>query len=262
MPDNPSQNITRTRADLSQFLIHLTKNGSFRVYEPFSRCPGHYLFKGGPTVEAKDSLIKIVESQTIFARSPFGHFQYQIPVGYQPKSMMPLEWLQSVCFSEAPISELRSFYEATKREATRVNKYQKYGLAFSQNLVRSRGGHPLFYFDSNNSSIVDAVNAIGLPANRQVTKPILPLFESFGRKLHSTTGVGSTDYRWEREWRHVGDFTFQLDEVSFGLCPETEIPSLEGRVNGAFPFVDPDWDQEKIRSHFLRKGFSHLADAV
>ena len=109
MHENPSKNLTKNRADLSQFLIHLTKNGSFRVYEPFSKNPGHYLFKGGDTIEAKDSLKKILHHEVILARSPFGHFQYQIPVGYQSKGMMPLEWLQCVSFSETPISELSAF---------------------------------------------------------------------------------------------------------------------------------------------------------
>ncbi|HMN67603.1 MAG TPA: hypothetical protein PKC28_03605 [Bdellovibrionales bacterium] len=103
----------QSRADLSQFLIHLTRNGSYQVYEPFRRNPGHYLFRGGDTQEAKTALASILSEKTIRARAPFGHFKFQIPVGYQNRGMMPLEWLQCVCFSETPISELRSFYKAT-----------------------------------------------------------------------------------------------------------------------------------------------------
>ncbi len=224
--------------------------------------PGHYLFKGGDTIEAKDSLKKILHQEVILARSPFGHFQYQIPVGYQSKGMMPLEWLQCVSFSETPISELSAFYRATQSELTTVNKYQKYGLAFSQAFIRSKGGHPIFYFDSNNPLIVAAVNNAGDPSNRPFTKPILPLFESFGKKLHSVTGAGSTDYRWEREWRHVGSFNFALAEVSFGLCPESEIPEMEKLVTNEFPFIDPDWEQDRVRNYFMEKGFSVLADAM
>lgn len=148
MPNNPSENITQSRADLSQFLIHLTRNGSSQVYEPFRRNPGHYLFRGGDTLEAKAALTTILSEGTIRARAPFGHFKFQIPVGYQSRGMMPLEWLQCVCFSEAPISELRSFYRATQ-QSSRINQYQKYGVAFSQAFVRSRPWHPMLYFDSS-----------------------------------------------------------------------------------------------------------------
>lgn len=261
MTDNPSQNITRTRADLSQFLIHLTKNGSFRIYEPYNKNPGHYIFKGGDTVAAKDSLIKILQQGRLLARSPFGHFQFEIPVGFKSRSMMPLEWLMSVCFSEAPLSELSSFYESTQIESKNVNKYQKYGLAFSQSFVRSKGGHPVFYFDSNNDSIVEAVNKIGQPINRNQTKSILPLFESFGKKLHSQSG-GNTDYRWEREWRFVGDFVFCLNEVAFGLCPEDEIGEMEKIANYQFPFIDPSWDSENIKNSLMRKKVSQLVEVL
>ncbi len=260
MTENPSKNITKNRADLSQFLIHLTKNGSFRIYEPFNKNPGHYLFKGGDTVEAKDSLIKIIQQGRLLARSPFGHFQFEIPVGYNSKSMMPLEWLMSVCFSEAPLSELSSFYESTQIESKNVNKYQKYGLAFSQSFVRSKGGHPVFYFDSNNEPVVEAVNKIGQPINRNQTRSILPLFESFGKKLHSHTS-GSTDYRWEREWRFVGDFVFGLSEVAFGICPENDIGNMEQIAQNQFPFIDPSWDPEKIKEVLSRKKATQLLEA-
>lgn len=262
MLDNPAQNITKNRADLSQFLIHLTKNGSFRIFKPFPPNPAHYLFEDGETVEAKPSLKNILNQSAILARTPFGHFQFQIPVGYKPRGMMPLEWLQSVCFSETPLSELKAFYLATQDTGINVNKYQKYGLAFSQALIRSRGGHPIIYFDSNNDAIVEAVNQVGHPFNRDKTKEILALFESFGKKLHSKTAGGATDFRWEREWRHVGHFKFTHAEVAFGLCPEHEIAEMQEYVGNAFPFIDPDWEIEKIKQHFIDANFNALAELL
>lgn len=261
MAENPSKNITKNRADMSQFLIHLTKNGSFQVYKPFQANPEHYWFEGGDTVEAKDSLIKILNQKVILARSPFGHFKYQIPVGHKARGMMPLDWLRSVCFSEAPLGEIASFYEATRNEKSHVNKYQKYGLAFSQSLVRAKGGHPVFYFDSNNDLVVSAVDKIGQPINRLQTKSILPFFESFGKKLHSLSG-GYTDYRWEREWRFVGDFVFGLKEVVFGLCPENEIDEMEKIAQNQFPFIDPSWDLGQIKYRLESKGAAELIEIL
>lgn len=252
----------QSRADLSQFLIHLTRNGSYQVYEPFRRNPGHYLFRGGDTQEAKTALASILSEKTIRARAPFGHFKFQIPVGYQNRGMMPLEWLQCVCFSETPISELRSFYKATQ-QSSRVNQYQKYGIAFSQAFVRSRGGHPLLYFDSNRDDTITAINKIGEPTNREATRPLLPLCEPFGRKRNAdgTLQEGSVDFRWEREWRRVGDFRFEYAEAAFGLCPAHEIDEMERSVNAAFTFIDPDWEPEQIRQHFQQRGRPELAEA-
>lgn len=262
MPNNPSENIAQNRADLSQFLIHLTRTGSFQVYEPFRRNPGHYLFRGGGTQTAKSAITSILSEGTIRARAPFGHFKFQIPVGYQSRGMVPLEWLQCVCFSETPISELRSFCRATQ-QSSRVNQYQKYGIAFAQAFVRSRGGHPLLYFDSGRDDAVTAINKIGEPSNREATRPLLPLYEPFGPK-RSAEGVlqeGFVDFRWEREWRHVGDFRFEHAEVAFGLCPANEIDELEHSVHDAFAFIDPDWGPERIRQHFYQRGHPELADA-
>jgi hypothetical protein len=262
MPDNPSENVTQSRADLSQFLIHLTRTGSFQIYEPFRRNPGHYLFHGGDTQTAKAALTSILSEGTIRARAPFGHFKFQIPVGYQSRGMMPLEWLQCVCFSETPISELRSFYKATQQDS-RINQYQKYGIAFTQAFVRSRGGHPLLYFDSYRDDAVTAINKIGEPVNRAATRPLLPLCEPFGRK-RSAEGVlqeGFVDFRWEREWRHIGNFRFDHTETAFGLCPANEINEMERSVSGAFTFIDPDWEPEQIRQHFRQRGQLELAEA-
>lgn len=263
MPDNPSENIARSRSDLSQFLIHLTRNGSFQIYEPFRKNPGHYLFRGGDIQEAKPALNAILSEQMIRARAPFGHFKFQIPVGYQSRGMMPLEWLQCVCFSETPISELRSFYRATQ-QSSRINQYQKYGLAFSQAFIRSRGGHPLLYFDSSRDDTTAAINKTGEPANRPTTRPLLPLCEPFGLKRSAEGTIPNNndivDFRWEREWRHVGDFRFEHTEVAFGLCPAREINEMEHSVNGAFTFIDPDWEPEQIRQHFQKQGHTELAE--
>ena len=129
-----AKNIVNARSDLSNFLIHLTKNGSYEKFEPFRKTPGHYIFNESETLDAKDSLQQILKEKTILARSPFGHFKFQISVGHLVRGSMPLNWLQSVCFSESPLQELSSFYLATQTTKEKVNNYQKYGIVFSQQL--------------------------------------------------------------------------------------------------------------------------------
>lgn len=261
---------TKERSDLSNFLIHLTKNGSFDLYEPFAKVPGHYLFRDSQGQEADDALKEILKMNppTLLARSPFSHFKYGISVGYQSRRRIPLEWLQCVCFSEAPLRELKSFYRATqdpKNQNVKANKYQKYGLAFHTEFVRSKNGHPLFYFDSRRKAVVTAVDMLGDPPFRDSAKNTLALYESYGPKLHSKIPNDKTevDFRWEREWRVLGSLQFRHDEVAFGLCPENEIEKVfQPMVGKAFPFIDPDWDIDSLKIYLNKSGWNNLADAI
>jgi hypothetical protein len=70
-----------------------------------------------------------------------------------------------------------------------------------------------------------------------------------------TWDSGQKEFWWEREWRHVGDFAYRIDQVAVGFCPESEIPFFEGLARtqmestGASrfpPFVDPRWGLETM----------------
>lgn len=69
------------------------------------------------------------------------------------------------------------------------------------------------------------------------------------------------DFRWEREWRHVGDFRFEYVEVAFGLYAAREVNDMESLVGSVFAFIDPDWEPEQIREHFQQRGHPELAEA-
>lgn len=269
MTVNPTDLFTEERADLSNFLIHLTKNGSYELYEPYHGIAGHYQWKKSENLQADASLKKILSMTppTLEARAPFGHFKYDISVYTQKRRAVPLEWLKCVCFSEAPLRELRSFYRSTqqtKHQAFKANKYQKYGLAFFSSFVRNRKGHPIIYFDSGNDPIYESVDRLADPQFLNISRPLLPLLESFGpaKKAKVRSASSEIDFRWEREWRHVGSFSFNFSDVAFGLCPQERIKEFETLVKGQFPFIDPDWDADVLSKHLLSIGRKDLADAL
>jgi hypothetical protein len=266
---NPAELLSAERSDLSNFLIHLTKNGSYEVYEDYPYIEGHYKFRNSSNLQADDSLIKILSSDTptLQARAPFGHFKYDISIYTKARRAVPLEWLQCACFSETPLRELRSFYLATQQSkniAYKKNKYQKYGIAFFTDFIRNKGGHPVLYFDSRNDKIYQNVDRLADPEFLPTCEPLLPLFESFGpaRRSKSRLATNEIDFRWEREWRHVGDIAFELKDVAFGLCPQDRIPEFEKLSKGFFPFIDPDWSQENLYKYLKSKGRDDLAEAI
>jgi len=240
------------RADLSQFLVHLTRTGSFvRFYDN----NGMTFYTQGETVAAKDSLTTILKDGMIRARSPVGYFRYgHMRLG--TKGRIPWDWLRCTCFSETPLYELSGFY----RSSFQTGKgYEKYGLAFMQEKVRAKHGNPIFYVDSRNKNRVDSLNKIVAIEDLESIKSLLPLFQHFGPR---TQGTDEIDYRWEREWRHVGDFAFEKNEVAFGLCPEKEIDDFEQLAGKQVIFVDPDWDPLLLKKKLKEKNRFDLLSAL
>ena len=141
----------KNRADLSQFLIHLTKDGTYDEFTSVDGppVPGFQIIRR--VVVAKRSLEEILQRCWIEARSPLGYFRLKINMyreqyqrvfengGFQP------DHIKVVCFSEVPLNELSSFYNAVSMKR---NKYKKYGLGFWQEKIRKKGCNPIFYIDS------------------------------------------------------------------------------------------------------------------
>jgi hypothetical protein len=266
---NPGDLFSQERSDLSNFLIHLTKNGSYEIYEDYTYIPGHYQFKKSANLEADSSLKSILGKDVpiLEARAPFGHFKFDISIYSKIRRAVPLEWLKCVCFSETPLRELRSFYRSTQQsnqQAIKLNSYQSFGLAFFADFLRKKGAHPLFYFDSRNDHIYQAVDKLADPQFLTSSRTLLPLFEAFGPAKKSTvrTNQNEIDFRWEREWRHVGDLKFLLSDVAFGLCPEKRINEFDALSKGHFPFIDPDWDTVTLSEYLISKGRKDLAEAL
>lgn len=118
----PSAIQSKNRADLSQFLIHLTKNGTYGNLEKVTTFKVHGYREVDIPVKAQDSLQKMVVKRKIEARGSFGYYRLKVNMykyyhntGYEnvfANGYAEPSWLKAVCFSETPLSELKSFYDA------------------------------------------------------------------------------------------------------------------------------------------------------
>ena len=234
------------RGDLSPFLVHLTRTGKVKlwadVYEGVK--PDDYR-----SIDAKTCLRRIIETSTIKAVSPFGYFQYKVPIvrqGYPPinaQSKVKRAWLRSVCFTETPIDHVH--FQMEKIEG-RSMAFQPYGLAFHESFIRRQGGNPVFYFDSGDDELMASLDAMAISTDCERLQPLLPLYQSFGRRFDGKPG--EVDFRWEREWRVAGDVKFTHLDVAFGICAAGEIGFFEQMVDQKFPFVDPREDMNAVKS--------------
>lgn len=225
--------VLNRRADLSTFIVHLTKEGQDKT--------------------AADSLESIVKEKKIEARSPLGWAKGEV-------EGLPDEARRSqlvVSFSEVPLEHVYSLF--AQIEGRRV-PLAPYGLVFTKMTARRKGVNPVWYVDMTPGrewKIAKALNELrdqALQAPKFWEHPaarIFPLVEGMG-----TWGNSQKEFWWEREWRHQGDFTFALEEVALVLCPEDDHQRFEALVPGKV--VDPNWSLERM----LAKLLGLAADAI
>lgn len=240
--------IKKLREDLSPFLIHLTRKGTYRGWEDISSPPEG----DGKTLDAEDSLREIIKSSEIQARSPFGYFNFLVKYrNKNPKSKIQRSWLKSVCFTETPIDHIHIQFNKIHG---RKFSFQKYGLAFFEESICLHSGNPVMYFNTVNECMRDSLDAIPISDECFRMKHILPFFEGFGPPLFSGKPLRSEiDFRWEREWRIVGNFSYSLkSDVAFGICPIDKIKYFDELVSEKFPFIDPSPEHIKEMKVKLR----------
>lgn len=252
------QQLLERRNDLSPFLIHLTRSGDFKRAKDLYSLPKD---DWGP-IDARTGLASIIQNRRIEARSAFGYFNFKIkytrPDGrvLNPNSQIKRDWLKAVCFTETPIDHV---HLQTKEIYGRQLSFQPYGLTFRESVVRRANGNPIFYVQTTNQSVRFALDKMAESTNSADFKTIMPLYEGFGPPwFPRQDGPTEIDFRWEREWRIAGDFSFSLSDVAFGLCPASDKSFFETLVNREFPFVDPTADINLIKAELHT--WPHLAD--
>lgn len=203
--------------DMSNYVVHFTKDfGSRSVYE---------------------NMMGICHSRTIEARNRFGAARRQAPEALTQ---------ESVCFSEIPPHMLERLAE----------RRGPYGIGFSKTFVRSRDVSPVWYLDrggplerSLRALIRQALRSPS-PASDDIWT-ITPFID-----VRGSYGLSTYEFEWEREWRHVGNFSFEVDDVAFLIIPE----QLHGMARSFFtnavrdnlgpgyfcPYIDPYWDRQRV----------------
>jgi abortive phage resistance protein AbiGi (putative antitoxin) len=216
------------RSDLATFIVHFTR-------------------KTDDGMSARENLRSILKDQVIEARTPFG------PAVGALKKALDRESQHCVSFSETPLEHV---YCLTSRIEKRQVHLSKYGLAFTRMTARKKGANPVWYVDimPGHDWLMNPINYLikGTIEKRKRFRTsrlaqITPFIEQMG------TGPSyRKEFWWEREWRHRGDFHFSLKQMIFGFAPEGRVSEFERytrKLGHKIPFVDPNWNLEKIIAH-------------
>lgn len=246
-PSLTKDDVLALRGDLSPYLIHLTRSGSCLLKaDAFTDLPMDRILR----LDARDSLINIINDRRLKARQAFGYFNYKVNVRRpngtytNPNSQIQRSWLRAVCFTETPVDHV---HIQCKKILGRSLQFEPYGLAFFESCVRPQV-NPVFYFDSSNTSLRGTFDGLAQDTNAENFKSFLPLVETFGKPIFRTNLADNIDFRWEREWRVPGDFNFQFSDVAYGLCKKQDIEYFENLVSHSFPFIDPTESMDIVKS--------------
>jgi len=230
------QDILYFRADISPFLVHLTRD------------------RNGSAGDAKTTLQKIIrERKLISGEGEISDVRY----GGKTSEMRPEDkkkYFAAVCFTETPLNEIHCLLEVNRRSVD----LRGYGLVFLKDALHRKGVCPVFYVNNETGDMDGVFQALFslIETYPDEAARVLPLFAVFGQKVQPPGAEirpnGPVDFRWEREWRYPsvsGDLAFGEGDVFVGLCPHDEINDFEQLLPG-IGFVDPQrnmkWYAKKL----------------
>lgn len=196
-----------------------------------------HLTRADDIFPAKEVLKTILNEKTLKAYNYYCLFKEEI------KSLdnITKNGFKVVCFTETPIDLIEVLLE---RVQGRTIVLEPYGLVFTKDYITKKGGNPVFYVNAN---LFDplwylykhaSANSFALQENK-----LLALVNKCDEEIN---------FHWEREWRIVGNFEFELDNIFFGLCPEKDIPGFEYSFK-PIKFISPQWGINKILYKLVKK---------
>jgi hypothetical protein len=246
LPSLTKEQLLEKRGDLSPYLIHLTRTGQWKRWKDVHNLPQDDF----QTIDAKQALERVLQNRKIEARTPYGYFNFKVP--YQrgtrtlnPNSQVQRSWLRAVCFTETPIDHV---YLQTLDIQGRQLHFQPYGLAFAESTIRAKGGNPITYVDTTNANVRLSLDSIPTSSICQNMRHLMPFIEGFGPPwFQPPSSPSEIDFRWEREWRIAGDFTFEAQQIAYGICPTSETGYFEALTGNTIPFVDPTQHIELVK---------------
>jgi hypothetical protein len=224
--DRDIRTVISRRSDLSTFIVHLTRDSNGE--------------------QAKEHLKSIVRSHKIEARTPYGSAVRRLA----KQQHLRLDSQKCVCFTETPLEHLHLL---VGRIDGREYDFGPYGVAITKKLARKQGVNPVWYVDITPGhdwlmkpidTLIDRCN--GNFQASEVSK-IAPFIEQMGTGNSGKYQSYRKEFWWEREWRHVGDFS--LPSHVLVICPEGDFPEFESLANHnsySARCIDSTWGLEQI----------------
>ncbi|HLG94643.1 MAG TPA: hypothetical protein VI546_07390 [candidate division Zixibacteria bacterium] len=216
--------ILHFRADISSFLVHLTRSIA-------------------GVRSGKEALLSILREKKLICGSTqvsdarFG--RYTLDMTDEDRKL----FFSAICFTETPLNEIHCLLEIAYRQID----LEPYGLVFLKERLQDCGISPVLYLNNEQGDKDPVIRSLCslIDTQPEPAAKFLPLLAVFGQKLTAPGALPSSDpkvdFRWEGEWRLPsvnGSLQFDLQDVFIGLCPHDEIDEFEA-ILPPLKFVDP-----------------------
>jgi len=229
MPIAAVQGATAGREDISRFVVHLTRDDRRD-------------FTGGQP--ARDNFLRIMDEERIIAYRPHCLHGKQIP-GLSDELQQSFN---VACFTEVPLSQLKHLI---REIPGRQVKLEPYGFVFTRNFLIGKGAQPAIYINSygGNAYLRESVDAIWETAKKNKFKGRIWRLLPFVNAMHE-----KYDFTWEREWRVLGELSFEMDDVVCVILPPVGNLDIRERLAKAgIAAISPEWGYERIISELAKQ---------
>lgn len=165
--------------------------------------------------KTEEALISILSQGVIHAARPYTHTEY--PSGFG-------EGQDVVALTEVPLKELH-----------RMTGTRGWGVVFDKERLRAKfAAQPVWYIAARSPQ----AEAIRLAMTQAFSDPTAPIWNlaPFIEEVRSIHSGRRNDWRWEREWRIVGDLDFSMSDVHMVVTNEGGRPEFLPDVSVGVPW--------------------------
>jgi hypothetical protein len=228
MPAIPT-GMNASRTDYSRFFVHLTRD---------DRADDH---NGGTAIE---NFRAILDQRRILAVRP--HCLHGAKIELLDKRQQ--RYFQTACFTEAPLDQIRHLSEPLEG---RSYELEPFGFVFQKESLLRRGAQQTI-----------PVNGYGEQSDvRRAFDRVFKIAQKSGftgeawRMLPFVNAMhGGYDFTWEREWRLVGDFAFELADLVCVILPPDRYSPLKHRLDRlGIAVISPEWGYEQVVAELARQ---------
>jgi len=190
---------------------------------------------------ARDNFMQMLGIGEITALRPHCLHRRSVPEAHLAK-------FNVCCFTECPLTQIQHMIGY---KPGRQVQLEPYGFVFRRELLIERGAQPVTNINSYDvdKSIRQAYDMDFEEAKRMKFTGTRWKKLAFLSAMHS-----GYDFSWEREWRHLADFSFEKSDLVCVVVPDGEdVEIREKLARLAVPMFCPEWGLEQLLEEFGRQ---------
>lgn len=195
------------------------------------------------------TLRRILDEQRLRALNPFGAAHNHLELAASQRV---------VSFSEIQMVDVERL----------AGRHGRYGLGFTRTWLQKQGGAPVWYLPRDTplqQYVFNSVRRLGFRRDPELDHLLWKLTPFIDYPQDGVGAPSTYDWRWEREWRVVGDVPFEAGDIAVLIAPEEQRDEVnhvwleagwKSRRGVMPPVIDASWpssQQDEVLSAATRR---------